>query len=67
MLLMSRYRTAPREEHLERVKRIYGYLHIFSHFKLRSRVDDTDYSNVPLIPDHDWEHSVNGKHEEEIA
>ena len=26
-----------------------------------------DYSNVPEIPDHDWEHSVYGKHEEDIT
>ena len=35
MMSMSRYRTAPREGHLERVKRIYGYLRRFCHFKLR--------------------------------
>ena len=29
MMSMSRYRTAPREGHLERVKRIYGYLRRF--------------------------------------
>ena len=32
---MSRYRSALREGHLERVKRIYGYLRRFRHFKLR--------------------------------
>ena len=66
-MLMLRYRTAPREGHLERVKRIYWYLHIFHHFKLRFRVDEPNYSNVPAIPDHDLEHSVYGKHEEDIA
>ena len=30
-------------------------------------VDNPDYSNVPEIPDHDWEHSVYEKHEEDIA
>ena len=35
MMSMSRYRTAPREGYLERVKRIYGYLRRFCHFKLR--------------------------------
>ena len=66
-MLMSRYRTAPREGHLGRVKRIYGYLRRFRHFKLIFRVDESDYSNVPAIPYHDWEHSVYGKHEEDIA
>ena len=64
---MSRYCSAPREGHLERVKRIYGYLRRFRHFKLRFRVDESDYSNVPSIPDHDWEHSVYAKDEEDIA
>ena len=64
---MSRYRTALKEGHLERVKHIYGYLRRFRHFKLCFRVGEPDYSNVSAIPDHDWEHSVYGKHEEDIA
>ena len=66
-MTMSRYCTAPREGHLERVKRIYGYLYRFRHFKIRFRVDEPDYSNVPPIQDHDWENSVYGQHEEDIA
>ena len=66
MSLLS-YRTAPREGHLERDKRIYGYLYIFRHFKIRFRVDEQDYSNVPAIPGHDWEQSVYGKLKEDIA
>ena len=30
-------------------------------------MDEPDYSNVSEISDHDWEHSVYGKHEEDIA
>ena len=56
LMSMSRYRTAHREGHLERVKRIYGCLRRFRHFKLHFRVDEPDYSNVLAIPDHDWEH-----------
>ena len=67
LMSMSRYRHAPRQGHLERVQRIFGYLARFRHFKLRFRVDEPDYSNVPPIPDHDWEHSVYGEHEEDIA
>ena len=67
MMSMSRYRTAPREGYLERVKRIYGYLRRLCHFKLWFRVDEPNYSNMPPMPDHDWEHSVYGKHEEDIA
>ena len=46
---------------------MYGYLCRFRHFKLRFQVDKPDYSNVPEIPDHDWEHNFNGKYEEDIA
>ena len=46
MMSMSQYRSAPREGHLERVKRIYGYLHRFRHFKIRFQVDEPDYSNA---------------------
>ena len=64
---MSRYCTVPREGHLERVKRIYGYLRRFCHFKIRFWVDELDYFNVPPIQDYDWEYRVYGKHEEDIA
>ena len=57
----------PREGHLVRVRRIYGYLRRFRHFKIRFQVDEPDYSNTPPIQDHGWEHSVYGKHEEDIA
>ena len=67
VMSMSRYRNAPREGHLERVKRIFGYLCRFKHFKLRFRVNEPDYLNVPAIPDHDWGHRVYGKYEEDIA
>ena len=67
MMSMSCYCSATREGYLERVKRIYGYLRRFCHFKLRFQVDEPNYSNVPLIPDHDWKHSVYGKHEKDIA
>ena len=30
-------------------------------------MDKQDYSNVPEIPDHDWEHRVYGKHKEDIT
>ena len=64
---MLRYCSVPREGDLKRVRLIYGYLYRFQHFKLRFQVDEPDYSNVPGILDHNWEHSVYGKHEEDIA
>ena len=29
-------------------------------------VDELDYSNRPDIKNHDWEHTVYGKHEEDV-
>ena len=66
-MLISKYRTTPREGHLERVQWIYGYLCKYRHYKIRLQVDKPDYSNVPEIPDHDWEYSVYRKHEQDIA
>ena len=66
-MLMLKYRTAPRRGHLERMNQIYGYLFKYRHYKIRFRVDEPDYSNVPTIPDHDWENRVYGQHEEDIT
>ena len=67
IMSMSKYHTTTREGHLERMQRINDYLCRFQHNKLRFRVDEPNYSNVPEITDHDWEHSVYVKHEEDIA
>ena len=66
IMTMSKFRSAPRRGHLDRMKRVIGYFCKFRHYMIRFRVDKLDYSNVPDIKDHDWEHSVYGKHEEDI-
>ena len=66
IMTMSKFWSAPRRGHLDRMKRIIGYLCKFRHYKIRFRVNEPDYSNVPGIENHDWEHSVFGKHEEDI-
>ena len=63
---VSKFRSAPRRGHLDRMKKIYGYLYKYRHLKIRFRVDEPDYSNVPPIPDHDWAHTVYGKRKEDI-
>ena len=65
-MTMSKFQSAPRRDHLDRMKRTIGYLCKFQHYKIRFRVDEPDYSDVPDIKDHNWEHSVYGKHEEDI-
>ena len=44
---MSRFRQQPRIGHLERLKKIIGYLANFPHGSLRFRLHEPDYSNLP--------------------
>ena len=66
IMTMSKFCSAPRRGHLDRMKRIITYLCKFLHYKIWFCVDEPDYSNVPGIKDCDWEHTVYGKHEEDI-
>ena len=50
---MSRFRACPRQGHLDRVKRIIGYLSKFRHGVIRIRTDKPDYSDIPKKV-HDW-------------
>ena len=47
VITMSRFRQQPRVGHLERLKRIIGYLANFPHGSLRFRTHEPDYSNLP--------------------
>ena len=66
IMTMSKFFSAPRRGHLDRMKQTIGYLCKLRHYKTRFCVDKPDYSNVPGIQNHDWEHSVYGKHEEDV-
>ena len=66
VMTLSSFRAQPRKGHLERIKRIYGFLCKFRHFKLRFRVDEPDYSGTPPMPPYDWSHSVYGNPTEDI-
>ena len=59
VMSMSSFRAAPRKGHLERLKRIYGYLSKFRHGKIRVRTDMPDWSDVP-IPTYEWATSIYG-------
>ena len=41
---MSRFRSAPRKGHLERLQRIYGYVLKTKHYSARYRTEEPDYS-----------------------
>ena len=65
VMTMSSYRVAPRRGHLERVKRIVGYLLRMKNGYIRVRTDMPDYEGMPPAK-HDWSHTVYGDVKEVI-
>ena len=59
VMSMSRFRAEPRIGHLERVKRIYGYLASHEKGAIRVRTDIPDYSELPDIT-YEWMYTVYG-------
>ncbi len=47
VMTLSRFRAAPRQGHLDRVKRVHGYLLKWKHGVIRILTDEPDYSEVP--------------------
>ena len=60
VMTMSGFRVAPRKGHLDRLKRIYGYLSKMRHAGIPIRTDEPDYSDLPDL-EHDWSRSVYGE------
>ena len=50
---MSRFRLAPKVGHIERMKRIYGYLSRTKHYALRFRTEEPNYIHLPEL-EYDW-------------
>ena len=65
VMTMSRFRVAPRKGHLERMKRVYGYVYKMEHGCIRVRTEVPDYSDIE-VPDLDWSYSVYGRVTEQI-
>jgi len=59
VVTMSSFRAAPRIGHLERIKRIYGYLSRMDQAKIRVRTEEPDYSGLPNY-EYDWSRTVYG-------
>jgi hypothetical protein len=57
VMSLSRFRAAPRVGHLDRVKRIYGYLSKMRNGVVRIRTDAPDFSQFPEKV-HDWHYTV---------
>ena len=66
VMTLSSYRAQPRQGHLERIKRIYGYIYRFKHFCLRFRTDEPDMSYLNDKIKFDWTNSVYGDYTEDI-
>jgi hypothetical protein len=56
VMTLSRFRAAPRHGHLNRVKRIYGYLSKMHHGVIRIRTELPDYSVIPEKT-YDWDYT----------
>ena len=65
VMTMSGFRVAPRQGHLDRLKRLYGYLMRFRNAVIRIRVDEPDYSDLP-DPEYDWARTVYGEIKEVV-
>ena len=57
VMTMSRFRQQPRFGHLERLKKVVGYLANFPHGTLRFRLHEPDYSNLHH-KEYDWQGTV---------
>ena len=66
VMTMSGFRVAPRVGHLERVKRICGYLVKFKQGCIRVRTGLPDFSDLP-DKEYDWTRSVYGRVREQKA
>ena len=65
VMTMSRFRQQPRIGHLERLKKVVGYLANLPHGALRFRLHEPDYSNLPH-KEYDWQRTVYRGAKEEI-
>jgi hypothetical protein len=63
---MSSFRVAPRQGHLERLKRIYGYLKRNPDGAIRFRTGIPDHESRNTPQQYDWINSVYGPNKEEL-
>jgi hypothetical protein len=65
VMTMSSFRVAPRKGHLERMRRLYGYVTKMRHGCIRFRTELPDYSGIP-VPDNQWAKSIYGDCKEQV-
>jgi hypothetical protein len=65
VMTLSSFRALPRRGHLERAKRVCGYLYRMKSATIRFRTHEPDYSDLPNAV-HDWDVSVYGDVKEQM-
>jgi hypothetical protein len=65
VMTLSRFRAMPRQGHLDRVRRIHGYLSKMRHGIIRVRTDLPDFSSIPE-KQHSWDYTVYAGATEEV-
>ena len=64
-MTLSGFQIAPQNGHLERAKRVCGYLNKMKHGFIRVRTEEPDYSDLPQSS-YNWERTVYEGAKEEI-
>jgi hypothetical protein len=65
LISLSRFRVSPRIGHLERLRRIYGYLRKYPDGAIRFQTGIPDY-DIPISANADWTRTVYGEVSEEL-
>ena len=60
IMTLSGFRQSPKIGHLDRAKRVYGYLKKMKDAAIRIRIEEPDYSEL-VEPDYNWDFSVYGE------
>jgi hypothetical protein len=58
VMTLSSFRAQPRKGHLERAKRIYGYIYKFRHFCIKFRTEEPDMTAFDTKKSFDWSQSI---------
>ena len=67
VVALSAFRAAPRQGHLERVKRVHGFIYKYKEAAIRIRTGIPNYQEIDnQYPDFDWAESVYGTAPEEL-
>ena len=66
VMSLSSFRSKPRQGHLDRLKRMYGYVQKTRQYAIKYRVGTPEVSNFDNRINMDWSKSIYGDHTEEL-